>query len=211
MNMLRMKNAIKTLWGSEVLAFFSAVMLGLSAIAAILFGTKEIFAGMGISLLLGLMGSIASLAAFIMELIALNNASKDNEKFKKALYVVCAGIVISLLLGFFQKVTIVNTIDIICSGIVNILYAYFVVEACLDLCPNLSETGKKCEIIVITTLFLSLVFDVMNNFIESTVGVVISAIYVLVAAIAYYFLITFLTKVNNELGNLDPNPGSFQQ
>lgn len=147
----KLQKGLKRLFSSSILRIIASVLLVISLIVMIgglavagggaLASTDEYVTGgliaAGSGAILTLVAGILVVIAFILSLVGIINVSKENGKFKIALYAVLAGIVLSIVNGFFaNSATIVPTILTLLVNICDIVMFLFT-------CKGIQEVGEK--------------------------------------------------------------------
>ena len=123
---MRFPNAsagVKKLYTSEILSLIALIFALITAIAGFFtIGVIDagvdgaVNAGLGVTGVFTILTAILSLIAFILSLVGLSRAGKDEPAFKYALYATFIGIVVSVVVGFVPEgfwkdlLTVVNEI-----------------------------------------------------------------------------------------------------
>ena len=144
---------------------------------------------------------------FIMNIVGLNKAKPDEENFKNALYMVFAGIVLSIVVGATQEGTLIHTLGESLSNICNLLVNYLVATALLNLANRLGDAAVAQKAKTVRTLLtivwiIALVLQVIGNTFTAKAGT-IAFILVLIASvieiIAYIIYLVLLSKARRML------------
>ena len=154
---------------------------------------------------------VISIIAFIMNLLGIIQARKDESKFTYALYAVIGGIVASLVQSAFPNNGIVvdaaNTVSSICSA----LATYFVIDAILSLAEQLGNAdmiakGKRARIIVITLWLIVVILQLVGTIFgagNETLLLIESVLLVaagVLSILLYFVYLSYLSKARTMLG-----------
>ena len=144
-------NGVKKIFTAEILSLIGTVALIIAAILALTAGamvesgaadsavdeTVGMVAGLAV---VGLAGTILMLVAFILNLVGIISAKKDEESFNTALIFVIVGIAASLFSGIFSKNALVGDFTRIITNFAEMLVAYYVVQGIMNLAVRLQDT-----------------------------------------------------------------------
>ena len=144
-------NGVKKIFTAEILSLIGTVALIIAAILALIAGamvesgaadsavdeTVGMVAGLAV---VGLAGTILILVAFILNLVGIISAKKDEESFNTALIFVIVGIAASLFSGIFSKNALLVDFTRIISNFAEMLVAYYVVQGIMNLAVRLHDT-----------------------------------------------------------------------
>ena len=142
----------------------------------------------GIAVLALALGIIA-IVAFIINLIGLSRASKDEKSFKNALLLTLLGIILGFVSSAFSKNTMVTGLVDAVSSFLNVLIMIFVVRGVMNLATKLGNDEviakgnsilKKVIVVHMIGIIISVVGTVMQ---KSDTVMMIAAILLLIAAI----------------------------
>ena len=154
---------------------------------------------------------IISIIAFIMNLLGIIQARKDEAKFTYALYAVIGGIVASLVQSAFLDnglvIGIANTFASVCSA----LATFYVIEGILSLAEQLGNDdmiakGKRARIIVVTLWLVVVILQLLGTFFGTgnETLVVVESVLVLSAGvlsiILFFVYLSYLSKSRVMLG-----------
>ena len=151
--------------------------------------------------------SVLFIIAFIMSIVGLNKAKPDEENFKNALYMVFAGIVLSVVVGATKDGTLIHTLGENLSNICNLLVNYLVATALLNLANRLGDAAvakksKSVRSLLTIVWIIALVLHVLGDAFTSKAGV-IAVILALIASvveiIAYIVYLGLLSKARGML------------
>lgn len=210
---------IKKLFIGELLALIGAVLSALSVIFAkpVVSGDDIVDIGatgarLGIvGTLLGIAG-IVLIVAFILQLIGIANAAKDEEAFKAALYTILFGIIVSIvgaiLTYLFPNSTIISNIGTIASNLIEILTTFLVIGGIGVLGQKIGDQGLQEKAgkllgVILTVIVLRFIANFVivffkENFAEVIVTVV-GIMILLLSIIQYALYLSLLSKAKNSL------------
>ena len=144
-------NGVKKIFTAEILSLIGTVTLIIAAILALATGAMvetgtadaAVNATMGMAAgfaIFGLVGSILILVAFIMNLVGILSARKDEGLFSTALAFTIIGIAVSVLAGIFSKNELFGDFAQIITTFAEMMVAYYVVQGIMNLAVRLQNT-----------------------------------------------------------------------
>ena len=209
---MRFPNAlegVKKIYKAEIIGLIGALIGFVAAILA-LAGASAGEGGLGLVAVGGILiiaMAVLLVISFIMNLVGLNKAKPDEENFKNALYMVFAGIVLSIVVGATQEGTLIHTLGESLSNICNLLVNYLVATALLNLANRLGDAAvaqkaKSVRTLLTIVWVIALVLNVMGDVLTSKAGiiaVVLALIASVVEIIAYIVYLGLLSKARGML------------
>ena len=111
------------------------------------------------------------IAAFVLEIIGIVSASKDEPAFKVSLYAIIAAIILIVLSGFFYENETVFLIISIAGDVAQFFLVHYIIHGIMHLSnhlgrPEVSKKGKK----IFTVIYLGIIFEVIVRVIEIIYG-----------------------------------------
>ena len=213
-------NGIKKIYTAEILSLIAAIIGIIAAIAA-LAGVYAIDAGKetdgAIAALLGggaiiLISGILVIIAFIIQIIGISNASKDEPLFKKAMTWLIIGLVASIVISFLPEDSM-ETLDMVADlvkGIADIFVIMYVIDGVISLAKKIGKSsiaakGAKIKNMIIVVYAIGLILTVIDGFMtENDTTVVISGVLGIIALIvmiaAYLMYLKLLSRAKKMLG-----------
>ena len=191
---------VKKLYTAEIIGIATAV---LSLITSILGTAGKIPAAAVMLVIVG----IASVVGFIIQLIGLNSAGKDEGNFKTALYVVIAGIIISIL-GTAIKSGFFSTVLTALEDLVNPIVTYLCIQGIISLAGKLDDEAMKkkgndlFKIIItfyIIVFVLNIIVSILNNKAVTTVAGILGIIAAILSIVIYVKYIKYLKDARTML------------
>ena len=197
---------VKKIFTAEILSIISAVALilaalfGLTAAGAAADGAANTaFASLGGTAIFGLGAGVVAIIAFIMNIVGINAASKDEPTFKKALIVVFIGIVLSVVSSIFSSSNVaVSGIFSTLSNGASVIVTIYVIMGIQALAKNIGnqemvKKGDTTKMLVACAYavgaVLSLISDIGQGSKGSTIVFVIlsvgSAVFSIVQYVVY--------------------------
>ena len=100
--------------------------------------------------------------SFILEIIGIVNASKDEPSFKVSLYAIIAAIILTILSGIFYQNETVFLLLSIGGDVAQFFLVHYVIHGIMHLSnhlgrPEVSKNGKK----IFTIIYIGIVFEVI--------------------------------------------------
>lgn len=209
---MRFPNAaagVKKIFTAEILALIAAIATLISTILLVVTlgaaasGSKggTIVAG-GFTAILFVAAGIVGIVAFIMSIVGISNASKDEPTFKTALICVIVGIIGSLVASIFSGNAVVSAIGSLVTNVANLFVTIFVITGIIRLADQLNnaEVGNKGNNILKMIIAIS-VLAIIANLIVLIMGGRISVVAGIIAIVAavleivqYIMYLSFLSN-----------------
>ncbi len=172
-------------------------------------GTASLSSGIGALGLLSAAG-VLSILGFILNIVGIVNASKDEESFKTALICLVIGIVTSIISGFFANNPTLASICNIASEILNLVVTIMVIIGIMRLAerlhnPAISAKASTQLKLIVAINVLALICNIIVTFMGGRAASVIASILAIVAAvlsiIQYILYLIFLSQAKAMLQN----------
>ena len=213
---------VKRIFTAEILGLISSILLVVGFILMIpaVLVAKNVAEGMegaaiGATLAMGvfvLIAGVLSIIAFIMNIVGISNASKDEENFKSALLFLILGLVAkaaSITIGRFVKDAAVATgmLDS-ASSLLNIFVTIFVISGIVKLADRLNRgdiSAKGTNVLKILiavnvlSLIASFVASVMGGPVASGVSLVLAIVSAVLSLVQYIMYLSLLGKAKKML------------
>ena len=211
---------IKRIYTSQILSLIGA---GLAIIAAIfgIFGASnnlDSVAGGGALVGTGLLvlgAVILLIIAFVLQIMGVNTASKDETLFGKALMWLIIGIVVSIIDGFLQETgPVVSGIADTLKSVCQLLTTYFIIKGISSLAdkmnnPEVKSLSEKTLKLTIGVYVVAIIFDLIGTFLGGTssqatdaevgsVGI-IGVIALFLSILAYIVFLVLLSRAKTML------------
>ena len=211
------KNGIGKIFTAQVLAILGVICTFVAAIFAAVTATavSENLSGGALGGSIGLalftLASVVFLVlAYILELVGLNKAGKDEPLIKKAFVAAIFGLILSIVLGTLATATTISwLIDIkdICNFIIGLIIVHHVTYGVANICPSISDKAMNVWKVYMATIILAIVVNIVTIVLSLLGLYTSSAILVLVFAIvdailqlvAYVMFVSFLGKAKKEI------------
>ncbi|MCR4610644.1 MAG: hypothetical protein K5644_01980 [Lachnospiraceae bacterium] len=108
---------------------------------------------------------ILMIISFILMLVGLNKAGKDNARLKKAFICFVVTVIISLLLAVLSsvaKATWVSQMGQIITAIISLIATYNVLMGCAELNTNLAKKAQSTWKLYVTVVIIDIVLTVVG-------------------------------------------------
>ncbi|MBQ3330576.1 MAG: hypothetical protein IJG87_05300 [Ruminococcus sp.] len=151
---------------------------------------------------------VLTLIAFILNLVGIINASRDETNFKSALLFLIVGIVTSILAGVFYNNGTVSSLLYSVYNLVSLFVYIFVIAGAVKLADKLnrgdvSAKGTNVLKLIIVINILSLIANLIATFMGGMVASVTASVLFIVAlvlgVIQYFMYLSFLSKAKKML------------
>ena len=154
--------------------------------------------------------SVLALIAFIMQIVGIVNAKKDEESFKSALICLIIGIIAPIVGALFARVSPV--IMSLCSSVGNLMGLFvtiFIITGIIKLADQLnngevSTKGSNILKIIIVIAGLSLILSIVSSFMLTNpailvIAMILLAISLVLSLIQYIMFLTLLSQAKKML------------
>ena len=159
--------------------------------------------------ILGLLATLLLLVAFILNLVGVIHASKDDQGFKKALWTTLLGIVLSLATSIFSSTFATGSaasswMDLVISA-VNLATTFFILSGIISLAQKLGDastrgTAEKAQKILLITYAASMVLELLVILLKNpTLMMIVTILVYILDIITYIIYLRALSKANTML------------
>ena len=206
MNYRNAKKGIDQIYKAELLAILGTVLLIVGAIVVLVAGNKGSEGGMVAGGIPALIGGILLIISYLINLVGLSNASKDDEYFKTAWIIALVTIVASAIQAVLNTkgLGIEWLFDLI-SRVGQVAIMVFVITGIGRIADklgnsNVSRLSKNtinvtCGVYVLA-LIANLISDIFNAKAMMTVAAVIAIIAGILSIISYIYYLRTLSQAN---------------
>ena len=149
--------------------------------------------------------SILALIAFIMQIVGIVNAKKDEESFKSALICLIIGIIAPIVGALFARVSPVITS--LCASVGNLMGLFvtiFIISGIIKLADQLnrgdvSTKGSNILKIIIVIAAISLILSIVSSFMLTNTAILVTAMILLaismiLSLVQYIMFLTLLSQ-----------------
>ena len=211
------KNAyegIKKLFTAEILALVAGVV-GVAAAIAMLVSISSADAGndsalvvVGAAAILLIIVGILMLLSFILNILGLIKARKDDGYFNIAFILTFIGIVISILSSAFSTNGVVSGFITTASNVISLLVTIYVVMGIINIAKKLgrsdvAEKGKTVLKLIIGVQLIAIVSSLISAIFRAAsaqmVAGVLSLIGSVISVVYYFIYLSLLGKAKNML------------
>ena len=215
---------VKKIFTAEILNLIGTIVMVIAAIAVAIGGagaagaqTEEGIAlalggGMMVALILIAVYMILATIAYIMNLVGIINASKDETNFKSALIFLIVGIVASMVSAFTQTgVPVLSSILDVISKICSLCVTLFIIQGVINLAEQignneLANKGRNLFKIITAMYVLMLIAYVLvavfrANPVTATIAIVMVVIAMVLSVIQYILFLIYLSNAKNMLND----------
>ena len=198
---------VKKIYKAEIIALIGAILGFVAALLSLVGAQSGSLGGLAGAGILIIAMSVLFIIAFIMNIVGLNKAKPDEENFKNALYMVFAGIVLSIVVGATKDGTLIHTLGESLSNICNLLVNYLVATALMNLANRLGDAAvaqkaKSVRSLLTVVWIIALVLQVLGDTFTSKAGmiaVILALIASVIEIIAYIVYLGLLSKARGML------------
>ena len=110
-------------------------------------------------------------AAYLLELFGILQASKDEPAFKISLYAIIASIILTVLSGFFYENETISFVIAICEDVAQFFLVHYIIHGIMHLSNHLGrpEISKKGTYIF-RVIYIAIIFEVIVRIFEIIYG-----------------------------------------
>ena len=214
---MRFPNAYKgvgRIYKAQILMLITAILMivsGIILIAAAQNSTTEdgALAAVGGSAVIMIITSILMIVAFILNLMGISSAMKDEPSFKTAMICVGIGIGASVLSSVLSSNGTISDVFSWISSAANICVTLLIIQGICVLAdklgdPEMVDKGKRLAYMLLAVQVLALIASIISAiFQKSTSGLVTAGAIVIISAIidivAYFMYLGYLSKAKKML------------
>ena len=151
---------------------------------------------------------VLAIIAFILKLVGVNKASKDEQAFKIAFYFIFIGIIASVVSGIFSTNTTVTNIVAVISDVVSLGVTIYIIQGIKNLAEklgddNMVKKGDNLFKVILAIYVLIIIAQIINLIFGGTAALVVSAVVIIAAGILdivqYILYLSYLSKAKKML------------
>lgn len=217
MNYENVRKGISKIFAGEIISLVSAVTLMVTAILSVFaLAAEEVTeqaGGLFISVgLFAVISIVLMLVAYIINLVGIGQASKDEHSFRSALYAAIFGIVFAVLSGFLGNASESNSFAqrllSLIPDLLNLIMMVCIVSGILNISATLHNSemvgkGETILRIVFTVTIIGFVVRAVSGIIQSYIGaylmIAILAFTGILSIINYFLYLSYLSKAKKML------------
>lgn len=204
-------SGVKKIFTSQILVLIGVVLIFIAALAG---GTSAISAAGGnldINIAVGttatsagiaLVGSVLVIVGYIINLVGLSQAGKDERRFFRPAFIIAiAMLILSIVAGLFtDNYTLQNIVGII-SGVAELIVIILTVLGIGELAfrlnrPQIASFGKKVMILIIVARLVSMITQSVGT---GEAALVVAAIGSILGIVSYIAFLMLLSRGKNML------------
>ncbi len=209
---------ISKLFTAEILKLLVGIMsvvtaiLGVFSLAGAMAGLEGMFVGFTIAaVILLVLILIFSIVSFILMMVGIVTAGKDEPFFKTALIWIIIGVTSTILTNIVTSVPVMQNIFTILATVADILSTFYIISGIIALADRIgnidvSTKGQTIIKLIIATYVIAIIIKIVEMITRmNTVGVVISGILGIIALVAsivsYILFLVMLARGKKMLQN----------
>ena len=211
------KNGIGKVFTSQILAILAVICALVAGIFYAITVTAEnenltgaTFGGSTGLAIFTLASAVFLVIAFILEMVGLNVAGRDEPLFKKAFIVSVVGLIISIVLGALASLTTISwIIDLkdICNFFIGLIIVHHVLYGIANICPSISDKAANVWKVYMATIIIALIVNVVSVVMallqlytgSAVLLIVFTIVDTILQIVAYVMFVGFLAKAKKEI------------
>jgi hypothetical protein len=199
---------VKKIYKAEIIALIGAVIGFVAAILGVVGLASGSVGGLAGAGVLIIAMSVLFIISFLMNIGGLNKAKPDEVNFKNALYMVIAGIVLSVVVGATKEGTLLHTLGNSLSNVCNLLVNYLVATALMNLANRLGDAAvaqkaKSVRSLLTAVWVIALVLHILGDAFTSKAGMIAGVLALIASVIEIIAYIVYLGLLNKSRGMLE--------
>ena len=154
--------------------------------------------------------SVLALIAFIMQIVGIVNAKKDEESFKSALICLIIGIIAPIVGALFARVSpVIMSLCATVGNLMGLFVTIFIITGIIKLADQLnngevSTKGSNILKIIIVIAGLSLILSIVSSFMLTNpailvIAMILLAISLVLSLVQYIMFLTLLSQAKKML------------
>lgn len=206
---------VKRIFTAEILALIAAICTVIAIILGIImYGAASANADGGAVLSFGGAALFATgagvlmIIAFIMQIVGISNAAKDEVSFKTAMICLIVGIVASLIGSIFSGSSVIYSITDLVSKLMSLFVTIFIISGIIKLADKLNDGAvsakgsnllKLITVIYALSLVANLIVLILGGYAASVVAGVIALVAVILSIVKYVLFLSYLNQAKKML------------
>ena len=208
---------VKKLFSAEILYLLSVILIGVVSVITVIINNKmtTVSNAVAVLILVGFIaGGVLSVIAFILQIVGLVQASRDERAFKGVILLTVFGIVVSIIGAFFSKDSFINSLSTTINSVVSVISIILIILGIGNMSLQLQrqdmiERGGRIIRIIVWLAIISIIMNLISIFLPQNIDdasdlakVIILSLTViaLMLNIAEYVLyLSFLSKTKKML------------
>lgn len=217
---MRFPNAasgVKKIFTAEILALISEILLLIAGVLVVIaLGAAQNNANDSLALgtlagfaIFGFGATVIAIIAFILKIVGISQASKDENSFKTAIICLIIGIVGSLVYSIFQTSSpTVASIGNLIYQLMNLFVTIFVISGIIKLADQLNDGVvsakgstllKLITVIYALTIIANIIVLILGGYAVSIVAAIIYLIALILTVVQYIMYLVYLANAKKML------------
>ena len=201
-------NGVKKIYTAEILGLIGAACAIITAIMAIVGAAGESLGAIAVAGVFGVASAVLMIISFILNIVGVGRAAKDEPAFKTALYALIIGIIASIVLGAFQSSSFISSLGSTVSKVMEFVASYFICTGIINLADKLNDASVSAKgqrvrsllvIVWIISAVVGLISGIVNSGAVSVIGGILGIVAAILAIVAYIMYLGLLSKAKKML------------
>lgn len=208
---------VKKLFSAEILYLLSVILIGVVSVITVIINNKmtNVSNAVAVLILVGFIaGGVLAVISFILQIVGLVQASRDERAFKGVILLTVFGIIVSIIGAFFSKDSFINSLSTTINSVVSVISIVLIILGIGNMSLRLQrqdmiERGGRIIRIIVWLAIISIIMNLISIFLPQNIDdagdlakVIILSLTViaLMLNIAEYVLyLSFLSKTKKML------------
>ena len=208
---------VKKLFSAEILYLLSVILIGVVSVITVIINNKmtTVSNAVAVLILVGFIaGGVLAVIAFVLQIVGLVQASRDERAFKGVILLTVFGIIVSIIGAFFSKDSFINSLSTTINSVVSVISIVLIILGIGNMSLQLQrqdmiERGGRIIRIIVWLAIISIIMNLISIFLPQNIDdasdlakVIILSLTViaLMLNIAEYILyLSFLSKTKKML------------
>ena len=200
-------SGVRKIFLAELLMIAAEVFTIISAILMII-GSRNASVLGGAVIVFGVVFLVAAICSFILNLIGISAAMRDEPSFKSALIFTLVGLGASFVSGFFAQGSFGKSFFELVQSIANIIVTLMIIQGIMNLADRLgnagmAERGKRIMMLILAVQVGAMVARLVSEIFRSNGGLIVAGAILIIAGIAaivgYFLYLGYLKRAKEML------------
>ena len=165
---------VKKLFSAEILYLLSVILIGVVSVITVIINNKmtNVSNAVAVLILVGFIaGGVLAVIAFILQIVGLVQASRDERAFKGVILLTVFGIIVSVIGAFFSKDSFINSLSTTINSVVSVISIILIILGIGNMSLQLErqdmiERGGRIIRIIVWLAIISIIMNLISIFLN---------------------------------------------